>query len=591
MNRSVFEGRFLVSMLGSLIRQDETFPVHRRMNWERLFRIADYHDIPSAIYLAMLGATERVPEMWGEHFFLRYQESVRYGSGYESAETEILQTFQIMKLSITVLESAAIRRLYPVAESAGNSPLRLYVPEESYALARGYLMDLGYETDRFYRGFGEHMKSSKSGFIVEIYRKLPFLTKSYQKNMKSLMDRANPDKNMSYIRTLSLESSYVFRLAETVYRYCIDELRIREILDVYLFYKLFHKSMNQKFIDARLREFGITVSSLSLLHIADMWFGNRKEPLFPAPKEDMSIYDSIENLILSNGAVGTDAIPEAQKLRKDIEEAMNREERSERLRKLKARILDFFALLKRKLVGGEETVESKDETAPEEQESGKSLGLGNGASPFASESPYGQRRRKKVFYKPHDHSADVDTEREKSGGEAAEQGSEGSSSAGVLEKLGNPLDIKEDPSFNTVEITEDETEEDGEQELLLWDFPKLNTAYSFRPDSGRERDVVLREHRELKEEEWDERLLQSEDVPRIKFTSYQAVSSMDGVDAAGIAASREKSRASPIANSGAVEKSGPETVELETEKGTGTVDGREVKFSKWKFPKIEDVES
>ena len=47
MNRSVYEGKFLINLLGSTLRQDDSFPVMRRMNWGRLYRIADYHELAS----------------------------------------------------------------------------------------------------------------------------------------------------------------------------------------------------------------------------------------------------------------------------------------------------------------------------------------------------------------------------------------------------------------------------------------------------------------------------------------------------------------------------------------------------------------
>lgn len=44
-------------------------------------------------------------------------------------------------------------------------------------------MDLGYETDYSYKGYGEHMKNA-AGFDMEIYYKLPLRTRLYDKNMK-----------------------------------------------------------------------------------------------------------------------------------------------------------------------------------------------------------------------------------------------------------------------------------------------------------------------------------------------------------------------------------------------------------------------
>ena len=348
MNRSVYEGKFLLNLVGGTLRQDESFPVMRNMNWARLYRIAEYHEITSAVYLGMLSVGARVPALFGERFFQRYQEAVHYGEIYEASELEILSVFQAFKVPAIILESAAVRRLYQLPETAANSPLRVYIPEESYYLAKGYLVDLGYITDEQYKGFGESMRRV-AGFRVELYHTLPYLTKTYKNCMKGILNRAYPDKQNPALKVLSLESSYLFRIAEASYHFCSDSLRVRELLDLYLFYKLFNKDMNRHFLDARIKELNIGLLSQTLLHMADMWFSSRNNSLFPYPKEDISLYDDMESRILSNGMVGRDSISEAIKLRKEIRNVEDQEERVEKWRKWKDKWKNRFKALGRQI--------------------------------------------------------------------------------------------------------------------------------------------------------------------------------------------------------------------------------------------------
>ena len=348
MNRSVYEGKFLLNLVGGTLRQDESFPVMRNMNWARLYRIAEYHEITSAVYLGMLSVGARVPALFGERFFQRYQEAVHYGEIYEASELEILSVFQAFKVPAIILESAAVRRLYQLPEIAANSPLRVYIPEESYYLAKGYLVDLGYITDEQYKGFGESMRRV-AGFRVELYHTLPYLTKTYKNCMKGILNRAYPDKQNPALKVLSLESSYLFRIAEASYHFCSDSLRVRELLDLYLFYKLFNKDMNRRFLDARIKELNIGLLSQTLLHMADMWFSSRNNSLFPYPKEDISLYDDMESRILSNGMVGRDSISEAIKLRKEIRNVEDQEERVEKWRKWKDKWKNRFKALGRQI--------------------------------------------------------------------------------------------------------------------------------------------------------------------------------------------------------------------------------------------------
>ena len=328
MNRTVFEGRYLINLVGAVIKQKEIPKKSMKMDWERLFRLADYHKIANVIYLGMLGASEHVPQKWGERFFERYQESLMYSSSYENSELEILTLLNMHKITATVLESSATRRLYRIPESASNSPLRLLLSEKDYSLAKGFLVDLGYLTDHFYPKFGEHMRAG-NGFMVEIYYKLPFITKNYQKCMTSLMERAYIDRTFNSMHTFSLESSFVFRMAEVCYNYCENALTVRKLLDVFLFYHQFKGKMNQNFIWTRFKEFKIDVLVQCMIHIAAMWFGSKADDILDLAIEDGEVYDGVESRILTSGVIGTEMVPQANSLRNEIQKELDKEKREE----------------------------------------------------------------------------------------------------------------------------------------------------------------------------------------------------------------------------------------------------------------------
>ena len=616
MNRSVYEGKFLINLLGSTLRQDDSFPVMRRMNWGRLYRIADYHELASGIYLGMLSAGARVPSLFGEKFFHRYQEAVRYGEIYESSELEILAAFQAVKVPAVVLESAAVRRLYHLPETAANSPLRLYIPEERYYMARGYLFDLGYETDQFYTGFGEHMKRA-GGFQVEIYHHLPFLTKNYKKHMKSLLDRAYPDKKYPVLKVLSLESSYMFRMAEACYHFCTDNLKIRELLDLYLFYKLFHKDMNKKFLDARIKELDISLLSQSLLHMADMWFSSRKDSLFPYPKDSISLFDDMESRILSNGMVGADSIPEAAKLRKAIKDAENKEERAAKWRKWKEKWKNRFDGIKKQLRwifpessymkslypglenapfllplywlkrdfklirimmlpdkieekqgenGGEKSSETKGQSTG---------GVGSIEAMSYQDDPFRKNGRKKVFYKG----------RRNNESEALSTNSVGESEAEEEE-----LPLYKDTAFLQEEVEEEdlplEKDENQETEGSLWDFkvpprlakeekrPEVGTGNRAEPILSPETEALLQEAFAKMEAIQKEEKANSEDAESNKT-------------AAGLSEEQERLALAMLSAMLPEEEAAPleETSQSGEKIETAEVDGKEVSVKSWSFPK------
>lgn len=349
MNRTIFEGRYLINLTGAVIKQKDIPKRSMRMDWERLFHLSDYHKIANIIYLGMLGASEQVPQKWGERFFERYQESLMYSSSYENSELEILTLLNMHKISATVLESSATRRLYRIPESASNSPLRLLLSEKDYSLAKGFLIDIGYLTDHFYPKFGEHMRAG-NGFMVEIYYKLPFITKNYQKCMTSLMERAYIDRTFNSMHTFSLESSFVFRMAEICYNYCENSLTVRKLLDVFLFYHQFKGKMNQNFIWTRFKEFKIDILVQCMIHIAATWFGTKADDILDLAIEDAEVYDSVESRILSNGVIGTEMVPQANVLRNEIQKELDKEKREEEKELKKKQRSEFWHGVKQQIL-------------------------------------------------------------------------------------------------------------------------------------------------------------------------------------------------------------------------------------------------
>lgn len=348
MDRLIFEGRFLVNLVGGILRQDDLRAIHSRIDWEHMFRTADYHKIANIMYLGILGNGENVPERWMDRFFGRYQEALQFGDVSEEAEREILTLFDMMEIPCIILSTSRIRCLYQIQEMSSNNSLRLMMDDSSYTLAKGYLVDLGYETDRNYKGYGERMRRP-SGFSVEIYHKLPFRTRLYEKNMQRLLETAYIRNSCQYVRTLSLESRYVFMAAQLAYHYTEDELLIREVLDLYLYHKAWREEMNQEYIKSKLSDFQIDGLAEKILQIAYMWFGTKADILSDSQPEDMGVFDVLENRILSRGAISRETDHQALRLASLIRQDIERERRQDKREALAEKIGKYKAAFTKRL--------------------------------------------------------------------------------------------------------------------------------------------------------------------------------------------------------------------------------------------------
>lgn len=348
MNRLLFEGRSLVEIVASVIRQDDGHVPFSRLDWERMYRLADYHRVANTVYLGLLGHRETVPDRWRDRFFQRYQESLLFGENCQEALKEVLTWLDMREISCTVLVSESIRELYKLPETADNSPVQIFLDEDKYFLAKGYLIDLGYETDKTYKGFGERMRKVR-GVTIILYHRLPFRTSKYEKYMVRILESAQIREPYENIWMLPVESELTYRMAGVAYRYVTDELTLREMLELFLFHRQWRDEIEEDALQKRLEEFKIDGLAYKLLEIAYMWFGEKSDPYLLKRNEDISVYDPLEERILTRGILNKENDEQAIRLQKLIEKEIAREKKEENRSLRNERIGKFWTAQKRKL--------------------------------------------------------------------------------------------------------------------------------------------------------------------------------------------------------------------------------------------------
>ena len=132
MNQLLFEGRSLVGIVSSVIRQDNLRVAYSRLDWERMYRLADFHKVANIVYIGLLGYRETVPDKWRGRFFKRYQESLLFSENCDDSLKEVLTWLDMREISCTILTSEAVRGLYKISETAENSPVHIFLDEEKH---------------------------------------------------------------------------------------------------------------------------------------------------------------------------------------------------------------------------------------------------------------------------------------------------------------------------------------------------------------------------------------------------------------------------------------------------------------------------
>lgn len=346
MNQLLTDGRALEGIVSSIIRQGTLHVAYSRLDWERMYRIADYHKVANIVYLGILGNGDAVPEKWKTRFFERYQESLLFGEHYKESVKEVLTWLDTRNISCIVLTSEVIREFYHVPEVADTAPLQLYMDTRSYELARGYLIDLGYEVDQVYEEAGEHFQRN-SDLSITLYYKLPFRTAKYAKGMQKLLESACMRESYKCIRAFSVENEFVYRMAAAAYHYVTDELTMRELLELQLYHNVLRENIRMDVVSRRLAEFDVEELAEKILRLSYMWFADRKDPYYDGLPENMPEYDILEERLITRGITNHETDSQALGLERLIRKELDQEKKAERFQELKKKIRERWERIKR----------------------------------------------------------------------------------------------------------------------------------------------------------------------------------------------------------------------------------------------------
>ena len=99
MKQLLYEGRFLAEITANVVRQENLKIVHNRIDWERIYRLADYHRIAPVMYLGLLGNGEVLPDRWSQRF------PAISGNGYKLRTLEFENTMQNAFFSLSSFSS------------------------------------------------------------------------------------------------------------------------------------------------------------------------------------------------------------------------------------------------------------------------------------------------------------------------------------------------------------------------------------------------------------------------------------------------------------------------------------------------------
>lgn len=267
-----YESRYMMILLKDVINGRPVQNLKRRINWETMLKTCDYHNISNPVYFGMIGIEKNISSDCEARFYQRYKKEMLLGDSYDSAQEVILWQLEKHRIHSLLLGSAGIRNLYPRPELGYIDKLEILVGKKDIPMVLHLMREMDYEEkqERMQKGY---LFVRQPGIRVVIHEEPPIESRVLREVFQDPVKKYLPFKNYKFIHVPSMEEEYIYRLAQIEEAYLNNMLKVRHILDFWLY----RQKVDEEFLwkevheyegKAKLQEF---VKQIEILSV--MWFG------------------------------------------------------------------------------------------------------------------------------------------------------------------------------------------------------------------------------------------------------------------------------------------------------------------------------
>ncbi|MDF2888010.1 MAG: hypothetical protein K0R23_2395 [Lacrimispora sp.] len=321
-----YEERYLLILLSAVMNQRPSPEPIRSLDWEKMYRLADYHGVAHAVHYGILGLDQEIPQAVRKQFFDKYLESVYRVERLQKSEMQLVAMMEHEKINCFYLSYSDIVKNYPIEEMCCRESIEIGSSRKSTRILWDILKKVDFEdrkTDEtgklFYR---------IPGIRVLNFDYTLFFSASMRRFFKSLLKSSPLQSGSKNIRELPLDDRYLFLMCRLTDNYARGNISLSQILDFWIFYKTYGESFNWPYIYGKLKKIKIAEFSERLEHLILRWFGTG------AVIENVEIYEAMESYILSKGIDGREISSKLLPLIKTVADCYARNRSLEELRKL-----------------------------------------------------------------------------------------------------------------------------------------------------------------------------------------------------------------------------------------------------------------
>jgi hypothetical protein len=323
-----YEERYLMTLLSSVINQKESPEPLRYLNWDKMFRIADYHRVAHVVYYGIMGLDVEIPQSIRQRFFGKYLESVHRVERLRSAERQVQTLLERNGINCFFLNYLDFVKCYPIEEMCCREFIEIGTEKKYAQVIRTLLWDADFE-ERYTEIRGE-LYYRVPGNKVLCFNQTMFFSRSMQKFYINMVRSLPNKKGQNHIKEMNASETYLFLMCRLTDSYARGDISLSQIMDFWAFYKTQGEFFLWPYIYERLKELKIEEFAERLEYLILRWFGTG------TGIENVEIYDNMESYIFSKGTEGREVSEQFLPLIKTVADCYSRDRKKEELGRLVA---------------------------------------------------------------------------------------------------------------------------------------------------------------------------------------------------------------------------------------------------------------
>ena len=276
----------LLALIGAQVGGAPCAPVIK--DYKTLILLAKQHSVMNILYYALKDDPDLPPEcraVLETRLFASAQQQLEQ----ERETARIKQVLEMAGIRYLLMKGALVRALYPAPEMRISCDVDFYYDKAARPQMDGLFASLGYEKEE---ADPNHTAYKKGRVSVEMHHNLLTDVPRIDKYYADLWERLLPLGGYGY--AMRDEDFYIYHVVHTMKHFTVAGTGIRSILDTFVFLRA-KPDLDMAYLRAELEKIGLWEFHLSLVALAEVWFGGKE---MPADLADVSAY------VLGSGTYG-----------------------------------------------------------------------------------------------------------------------------------------------------------------------------------------------------------------------------------------------------------------------------------------------